>query len=82
MSRRDLAAAIVGVGLPAQTTHVCEWHPSPFYVTVAVTYEEPRYYSPGGLTRLETCDCGLMRLPDGLGKKRGRNLADEEGAKP
>ena len=75
MSRRDLAAAVVGVGLPARAVHVCKWHQSPFYVTVASTYEEPDYYPPSSMVRIETCDCGLMRLPGDLGKRRRKNLA-------
>ena len=75
MSRRDLAGAIVGIGMQTRSVHVCEWHESPFYVTVAATYEEPDYYLPSSMVRIETCDCGLMRLPGDLGKRRGKNLA-------
>ena len=37
---------------------------SPFFVLMAVTSEEPTYYPPGGMARLEMCSkCGAVRLP-------------------
>lgn len=68
-----LAAPAAVVAKPSEHAH--SWHLSPFYVTVASTYEEPRFYPPGGSVRIETCDCGAMRLPDGLGKLTGENVA-------
>lgn len=54
-----------------------EWVKGPFYIKVAVTYEEPRYYSPGGLVNIEHCKkCGVLRLPKDLWDKTGENLSE------
>ena len=37
---------------------------SPFFVLMALTSEEPTYYPPCGMARLEMCSkCGVIRLP-------------------
>mgnify|MGYP001616546253 FL=1 len=47
----------------------------PFYVTAAMTYEEPQYYSPGGLVKVEHCrHCGMLRLPRKLWGESGSYL--------
>lgn len=52
------------------------WVSGPFYVKVAASAEEPNYYPPAGLVRIEHCTkCGLMRLPDDLRSHRSENLS-------
>ena len=79
MFRRGLLPAIVGIGLSSPATHEHSWHAGPFFITAARTFEEPDYYPPGSTVPVETCDCGLIRLPATLAKMRGRNMATSEG---
>ena len=63
--------------IDASETAICphNWVSGPFYVMVAVTYEEPDYYPPQGMIPVEHCTlCGLIRLPEAYRQKVGRNL--------
>ena len=41
-----------------------EWVVGPFFISAADSYEEPTYYPPSALVRLDHCiKCGLIRLP-------------------
>ena len=52
-----------------------DWHTGPFYVMAAGNYEEPTYYPPSSLVRVEHCTkCGLLRLPAEMRSQTGRNL--------
>lgn len=56
--------------------HEHEWVTGPFYVTVANSYEEPRYYPPAAMMKFEFCRwCGIMRIPDDLRAYTGPNIA-------
>lgn len=49
----------------------------PFWITASVTYEEPTYYPPSGLVKVEHCTgCGMLRLPEAERKKEGKHLRD------
>jgi len=70
VTRRGLLA-MLGVGVSPGVgqiatpvpAHRCEWVKGPYYVMVAVTYEEPDFYPPGGRGALEHCPvCGAVRL--------------------
>lgn len=52
-------------------THLCEFDKSPFYLTVAVSLEEPEYYTPSAVVNIEACKCGLLRLPEVLRQSVG-----------
>lgn len=55
-----------------------EWVLGPFYVKVAVTWEEPTYYPPQGLVNVEHCaKCGLLRLPESAKRARGSQMNDD-----
>ena len=52
---------------------------SPFFVLMAVTFEEPTFYPPGGTLRLEMCSkCGAVRVPadshDYAGAEHGQQV--------
>ncbi len=48
---------------------------SPFYALVAVSFEEPQYYPPQGMIRLECCEnCGAIRIPKKYIRVGGENL--------
>lgn len=52
-----------------------DWVEGPFYVKVAVSYEEPKYYPPQGLVNVEHCTkCGLLRLPELTRKAKHKHL--------
>ena len=52
-----------------------DWKSGPFYVMVAVAYEEPDYYPPQGMIPVEHCTlCGLIRLSEAYRQEVGRNL--------
>ena len=53
-----------------------DWQQGPFYLKVAATYEEPDYYPPSGMVKVEHCTlCGLLRLPESLRQYIGKNMA-------
>lgn len=42
-----------------------KWEESRFWIKAEVTSEEPDYYPPQGLVRLEICTgCRMVRIPD------------------
>jgi len=53
--------------LQADQNHIHEFVKGPFYVTAALSFEEPEFYPPEGLTPIEFCKtCGVLRLPPKL----------------
>ena len=47
-----------------QGDHQHNWIKGRFYIMCATTLEEPEYYAPQGIVRIEYCEiCGLLRLP-------------------
>ncbi len=58
-----------------------EWTEGPFFIKAAVTYEEPRYYPPHGLYRIEHCKlCGFLRLPEGAREYDKANVHESQRA--
>ena len=50
----------------------------PFYIAAARTFEEPRYYPPQMLVRIEHClKCGTLRLPEEFRPFHGENMASQ-----
>lgn len=79
MTRFAFLAGLLGVFWPRRAEALdhagAEWVLGPFYITVAVSQEEPTYYPPGGLVNVEHCrHCGMLRLPRELWNKTGRSL--------
>ena len=59
-----------------------EWVQGPFYLKVAKTYEEPNFYPPNAMIRIEHCKkCGLIRLPPDLKEYDGENLSQGKNSK-
>jgi len=53
-----------------------DWHDGPFYIMVARSHEEPDFYPPSSMFKVEHCtNCGLLRLPQELRKYIGKNLS-------
>jgi hypothetical protein len=51
----------------------------PFWIKVASSYEEPVYYPPQGIVKVEHCvKCGILRLPEQFRKYIGPNLGGEK----
>jgi hypothetical protein len=74
-----LILVIGGGAMAGECLH--EWAQGPFYIKVASSYEEPEYYPPNALVKVEHCKkCGVLRLPEVLRGYVGKNLA--EGTKP
>jgi hypothetical protein len=62
------------------TDHEHTWSTGPFYIKAAHAYEEPQFYPPQGLVRVEHCvECGILRLPMDLWKHTGPNIAAGQG---
>jgi hypothetical protein len=63
--------------LPDDSSTPCphNWTKGPFYITAAQTYEEPGYYPPSVLLRVEHCSlCGILRLPKDTWELNGDNM--------
>lgn len=55
------------------------WVAGPYYIKAAVTYEEPTYYPPSGLVKVEHCThCGLLRLGDSARGLTGTTIRSAE----
>ena len=53
-----------------------DFREGPFYIMVARSYEEPDFYPPSSMFKVEHCvKCGLLRLPEPLRKYIGKNLS-------
>ncbi len=75
MTRWKFIAALLGIStLPAlaeskdiinqSPMHTHLWVKGPFYLMVANSMEEPDYYPPSGMVKLEFCKiCGIVRVP-------------------
>lgn len=55
------------------------WTRGPFYISSAITPQEPAIFPPRGSTRVEFCtECGVLRLPEVLWKQTGLILQRKE----
>lgn len=69
MTRRSSLFALFPWGIKK---HECSFALSAFYLTAAIGFEEPEYYPPSALIRMEACSCGALRLPEEVRSGVGR----------